>query len=490
MKSSNPSKGVPAAPPPPPPPPAAHDDVKQNTASKSADDRAQAHLGDAVPGQGPFQFPLLGNVPQIAQKGTISFLEDAWKKYGDVFRVNIMGPALVVCHPDGLQRVLAGNKDNYIKGDAYNGVRAVIGEGLIALEGHEWRKRRTLIQPQFHHGALLGLINIIIEQGALFFDDLKSRHPKGGVLDVHPEMVKLTLDVVVNALFGSGLEKETDVNYESLGLALELVSERTNGTPIPDWVPTPSNRKFKRVMRDVEGAVYKVIEATKARSEKQDTLLQMLLDARDAETGEALSDVEIRNEVFTLFIAGHETTALTLSWLFTLVTPEVIEKLQAEIADVLGDRDPTFDDIGKLIYTRQVVDEVLRLRCPVAMVARNALADDNICGVEVKKGDMILPFFWAAHRHPDFWERPLEFDPDRFAPEKNAQRDKWSYLPFSAGQRVCIGNTFSLYETTLLLVMMMRRFDFRLVPGQKIEPNMIATVRPSAPVQVEITWKA
>jgi cytochrome P450 len=434
---------------------------------------------------------VVGNILDARKHGVLPFLEDNWRRYGDVFRVRMGFNALVVAHPDGIERVLASHSDNYIKGSSYDGVRRVIGEGLLALEGEAWRKRRKLIQPAFHRGELGEMARIMVESGRSYFDELKRRLPEGGVVDIHREMVGLTLDVVVAALFGQQLQGDTSVSYEALGAALELVSEKSNGIPLPEWLPTAGNRKFKRTMAELEHAIYGVIARGREREEADGTLLSMLLSARDADTGAPLSDREIRNEVFTLFVAGHETTALTLTWLFTLLDgrDDVIEKMRAEAERVLGDRDPGFEDYPQLSYIRQVVDETLRLRGPVAVNIRTALADDNILGVKVHAGDQVMPFFWGAHRHPDFWDDPLKFDPDRFSKERSSGRDNWSYLPFSGGKRVCIGNTFSLVETTLLLAMLVQRTDFRMVPGQTVEPNMIATVRPSAPVKVDVRWR-
>lgn len=479
--------------PPPPPPPVASSVQAVPSASKTAQDRLASHQGEGRKAEGPRGYPIVGNTPQIAREGLVQFMERSWREYGDVYRANLLSDTVVVAHPDGVQRVLAGNADNYIKGKAYDGVREVIGDGILALQGPKWRKRRTLMMPKFHRGSLEGLVQIMIDRGAVFFDDLKRRHPDGGRIDAHDEMVGLTLDVVVNALFGSGLGEAAEVDHESLGMALEVVSEVSNGVPVPKWIPTATNRKFKRVMRDVESTVYRVIETARAlpENEREDTLLQMLLDARDAETGEPLTDEEVRNEVFTLFIAGHETTALTLTWLFTLIDgrDDVKDKLREEVDRVLGKRTPTFDDLTKLTYTRQVIDETLRLRGPVAMVARHAVEDDNICGVKINKGDLVLPFFWGLHRHPDHWPNPEHFDPSRFTPEAIEARDKWAYVPFSAGSRVCIGNTFSLYEATLLLAMMVQRFDVDVVPGQDLSPVMLATVRPKGEVQVDLKWR-
>ena len=279
----------------------------------------------------------------------------------------------------------------------------------------------------------------------------------------------------------------------SLGAALVLVSHRSNGIVFPRWVPTPHNRKFHRTMEEVEGAVYRVIEAGRKSGAAEGTLLAMLLGSKDASTGEFLTDRDLRDEIFTMFVAGHETTALTLTWLFTLLEgrDDVMQRMRAEVDTVLGDRDPTFEDFPKLTYLRQVIDETLRLRGPVAMNARSAVVDDEVLGMQVRAGDVVMPFFYAVHRHPDFWADPTTFNPDRFSAENSQNRESWSYVPFAAGQRQCIGNMFSLVETVVLLAQLLRRFDVEVGPGlDQVKPVAVVTVRPDRPVMISLRARA
>jgi cytochrome P450 len=215
----------------------------------------------------------------------------------------------------------------------------------------------------------------------------------------------------------------------------------------------------------------------------------MLINSRDAETGAPLTDRELRDEIFTMFIAGHETTALTLTWLFTLLVgrDDVLDRMREEVDAVLGNRDPQFEDFPRLPYLRQVIDETLRLRSPVAMNARTAVMDDDLMGFRVNAGDVVMPFFYAVHRHPEFWKDPNTFDPDRFTADQNRARDPWTYLPFAAGSRQCIGNMFSLVESVVLLAQLLRRFevvvDTDLV---QVKPLAMVTVRPDRPVMITL----
>lgn len=429
-------------------------------------------------------WPVLGHLPQMRHGGMLALFERSWREVGDVFGLDVGFHGTAFAHPEAIKRILAGNAKNFIKGSAYDGVRKVIGNGVLALEGDAWKTRRNLIQPAFHRSTLGKLTQAMTDTGARHFDQLQP-----GRLDAHRDMVKLTLDVVTVALFGRELLGEAEVSYEAMGAALELVSEEGNGFSIPRWVPTPRNRKFIRTMAEVEGAIYRVIAAGRKRDGNDGTLLSLLMHSKDAETGQLLLDTDVRDEIFTMFIAGHETTALTLTWMMTLLEgrQDVIDHMVAEVDAVLGDRDPGFEDFPKLVYLRQVVDETLRLKGPVAMTARTVVEDDEVAGVRVKKGEMVFPFFYGAHRHKDFWDEPQRFDPGRFDAERSKGRNPWSYVPFAAGQRQCIGMMFSLVETVVLLAQLLRRFELSIDPSvREVKPVSVVTVRPDRPVWINL----
>jgi cytochrome P450 len=421
-------------------------------------------------------------------RGVLPFFEEQWALHGDVFRVRGAGlNALVLANPEEIQRVLLGNRQNYVKGTVYDHPRKILGDGLVTLEGEAWRARRTLAQPAFHRQSLERLTQIMVESGARYFDGLTARlGGKPSALDVHREMVRLTMDVVVNALFGQGLLESGAVSYRTMSEALEVLSNGVNGFSLPSWLPTPYNLKFRRTLRELNRNVYDIIRAGRERGTETGTLLAMLLDARDA-GDQALSDQAVRDEVMTLFLAGHETTALTLTWIFALLAdqPEVLRAVIAEVDGVLGGRDPGFADVPRLKYLRQVIDETLRLRPPAAMIGRNAVAEDSLGGYRVAAGEVIFPFIWAAHRHPDHWHDPERFDPERFSDANGKGRHPGSYLPFSIGPRICIGNTFSLIETTILMAQLLLRYELDIRPCHDVKPIAIGTVRPSKPVLVE-----
>ncbi len=444
---------------------------------------------------GPRSWPLVGNLLAVRAAGDLlSYLEAQRKVHGDVFRVRIFGrPATVLSHPEAIKHVLSSQRDRYVKGKTYDGVRRVLGDGLVTLERDGWKRRRALMQPSFHRQALAKLTAIMAESGARYFDGLALRaNGQPLALDAHREMVKLTLDVVICALFGRDLVSAGEVSYEALGAALELVSEGTNGVPLPAWLPTPHNIKYQRTMRELDDVMYKLITAGRRRAEDDGSLLSMLLAAVDEETGQPLSDRAIRDEVFTLFVAGHETTALTLTWMFVMLDgrPEVLARMVDEVQTVLGGRDPGFEDVPRLVYLRQVVEETLRLRPPAPLLPRDVVQDDEIGGYRVKAGELVFLLFWGTHRHADFWSNSEAFDPDRFAPEASKGRHSWSFLPFSGGPRTCIGNMFALVESSILIAQLLNRFDVEVESCADVRPVAIATVRPSRPVGVVLRPKA
>jgi cytochrome P450 len=422
-------------------------------------------------------------------KNLLAYLDDRWHRYGDIFRIHVMGrPMLVITHPNELKDVLWTKRHNYVKGSAYQSTRRILGDGLVTLEGDGWKARRTLAQPTFHRRSLEKLACIMRDRGAAYLGELTRRaHGEPLKIEVHQEMVRLTLDVVVSALFGQALNI-SPVTYQALGSALELVSGGANGIVLPAWIPTPRNRKLNRTLAELDRVVYGFIEHARREHLDDGSLLSMLLAARD-EHGSPLPARAIRDEVITLFIAGHETTALTLTWLFVLLDgrSDVLAAMRREVEQVLGGCDPSFDDVAKLPYLRKVIDETLRLRPPAPFVARNVVADDELGGYETRAGEMVLLFFAATHRHPEFWPEPLKFDPERFDPEQDKSRNSWSYLPFSGGPRVCIGNMFSIVETVILLAQILSRFDIAMDSCAEVRPVTLGTMRPSRPVPVTVT---
>jgi cytochrome P450 len=439
--------------------------------------------------------PFLGSAPRIARQGMLPFLHEQWRALGDTFEIKV-GPRRLVAivHPQGVEQVLATRRENYIKGTTYDTIRLLTGEGLLTLEGDAWLKRRRLEHPAFHRENIKRLVGTMARVTNEWLARLRQRLPHGGNFEAHQQMMHLTLEVVGETLFGQPLgESSTNTSARAFGDALALISDRGNAAvQLPLAIPTPNNVRLRRALKILDDMVFAVIaQARRGNSDRPAVLLSMLLEAKDADSGTSLNDLELRNEVITLFLAGHETTALLLSWGLTLLGehPDALARMREEVDTVLGGREPTTEDLPKLVYVRQVIDEILRLRGPTWAVARDTLADDEICGHRIRAGDVAMPISYLTHRHPDFWDEPERFDPDRFAPERTRGRHHWAYYPFSLGPRICIGNTFSLIESQIVFAMLLQQADLDLSPLPHVIPNAQITTRPSGPIPVGIRWR-
>jgi cytochrome P450 len=261
---------------------------------------------------------------------------------------------------------------------------------------------------------------------------------------------------------------------------------------LPLAIPTPRNRAYRGAQQELDRVVYGIIEKRRKDGGEADDVLAMLMAARDEETGEAMDDRQLRDEVMTMFLAGHETTANALAWTWSLLSKNPAErrKLEAEVDAVLGDRPPTFDDLASLKYTRMVVDESMRLYPPAWIVGRTAMQDDTIRGYRVPKGSFVAAATYLTHRHPGFWSNPEGFDPERFTPEASASRHRYAYIPFGAGPRICIGNAFAIMEAQLVTAMIAQRFRVDLASGAKLEPEPLITLRPRGGVPVTLRRRA
>lgn len=442
--------------------------------------------------------PGVGSLPLLMALGPLEFYRRMWKQHGDVFRVNLGARnAVIVAHPDGIEHVLGSGRENYVKAEAYDLIRMLTGDGLLTLEGEAWRSRRRLENPAFHRESIHRFVSEMSTIAREALAAWRWRIPNGGTVDIHHEMMRVTLEIVAATLFGQRLgEDASDTSGSAFADALALVSERGNAlVQLPLTVPTPGNLRFKRALSTLDQQVYGVIDkARRAQREgaeqKVPTLLSMLLTARDADTGKQLTDKELRDEVITLFLAGHETTALLMTWGFVLLAkhPEVVAKMREEVDRVVGDREVTAADVQQLPYVRRVIDEILRVRSPVWCTARDAAGPDSIQGFAVEKGDVVMPMFFLTHQHPDFWTKPETFDPDRFSPEQSKGRHHWSYLPFSMGPRICIGNVFSLTEGALLFATLLQKIEWSMDDTNVVaEPTI--TLRPKGEVPVRVRWR-
>ncbi|TGM97457.1 cytochrome P450 [Leptospira dzoumogneensis] len=432
---------------------------------------------------GVFGIRALPYVSKLA-KDPIGFFQLMQSKFGNSARFGLRQVVFhLITQPEDIKRVLQENNQNYHKGVFYKELGRILGKGLLNSEGEFWKKQRKLIQPSFHKQRISEFVEIMAQETEKTSESWK----KISSLDISKEMMRLTFAIVGRTLFRTEVESYAARIEHSLKIALELVTKRiTRIFPFPFSWPTPENLKLKRALKDMHSVVDELI-AERKKNPSND-LISMLLEVRDEETGETMSESQVRDEAITLLLAGHETTANALSWGFYLLSkhPEICEKVREEANRVLGDKTPTLEDVQKLTYTRKVLDEVLRLYPPAWVIERTAMGPDNIGGYDVETGTNISICIFNIHRNPDFWENPDKFDPDRFDEERSADRPKYAYLPFGGGPRICIGNIFALTEATLILAMLVKDYKFQTDPSHPVVMEPLVTLRPKYGILLNI----
>jgi cytochrome P450 len=435
------------------------------------------------PTPGPRGHLLLGSLPDF-RRDPIQALLSAWRTYGDVVQFRLGGRyrVFLLAHPDQIKYVLQDANQRYPKHPFNIGkLKATLGEGLLTSEGSFWLRQRRLIQPAFHRQRLAALGSVMtdatVEQLA-GWDDWAER---GQPIDVASEMMHLTLAIVAKAMFGADVRADVAAVEAAVSVTLADTMRRTQSlVELPRWLPLAVNRRFLAALSTLNRIVYRIIEERRQHPEDRGDLVSMLLQAQDADTGERMTDRQVRDEAMTIFLAGHETTSNALTWTFYLLSqnPGAARRLRVELSAVLGGRVPTVEDLPSLPFNRQVIDESMRLYPPAWILSRMPIADDVLGGYRIPAGSNLFLSPYVTHRHPAFWEDPERFDPDRFTPERVAARPRFAYFPFGGGPRMCIGNNFALLEAQLLLATIAQRYELLLVPGHQVGLLPQVTLRP------------
>lgn len=444
------------------------------------------------PGPSNF-FHIINNIRRL---GFLAYADDLWKTYGDVFRLKLAGRDMIFAmHPDAVRHVSVANRQNYDKLHSYDNVRKyLIGDGLIASTGDLWKRQRKLMSPFYTPRGVQAYADMMLRDGLRLVERWEKTVSRAESVEMAEEMTLVAASIILKAMFSL----ETDDEIISMKSAVEtMITYVSNGQSaplaLPDWAPTKRNRNYRAARERVHSYISHVIETRRALPEREwpDDLLTKLMQARDEQTGEAMSETLLSDESVTIFFAGHETTARTLTavWYSLASHPEVESKLHAELDSVLCDEPPTLDDLHRLPYTLQVIKETLRLFPPAPFYIRDAIGADEMCGFSIPAGASVMLSPYFTHRHPDFWEDPLRFDPDRWTPEREAAQHPYAYHPFAAGQRVCIGNNFSLLESHILLALLARRFAPRLADGFVPEWTMQGTLGTSNGMPMTITTR-
>jgi cytochrome P450 len=445
-------------------------------------------LGRTAPGPAG---TVLGGSFRAMRRDELDMLVDAANRYGDVVRFELGPrvahlPAYLIRRPDHIHHILFEARELYPKSFDYRLLARSLGQGLVTSEGELWSRQRRLIQPAFRHTQVLGLAEAMLaatRDVARRWCDLVS---SGEPVDVAEEMMRLALDVVGRTLFSSDLAGEVDTISPAVGVLTRDLVERLSSavgvlTLLVPQLPTPANRRVRRTLANLDGVVARLIARRRSMPEeaRPADLLSMLIAARDETTGEAMDDHQIRDEVMTFLVAGHETTANALTWTWYLLSthPLAAGRLRDELRSTLAGRDLHPDDLDRLHYTKAVISEAMRLYPPVAAIGREASHDDEIGGYHIPARSTMLISPWVSHRNPEYWPAPEAFDPERFLPAAR-QQPRLVYLPFGAGPRQCIGAGFALQEAVIALATLAARYEPTLVPGQRIEPQLGVTLRP------------
>ncbi len=433
--------------------------------------------------------PLVGSLPQVI-KNPFGYFKQAQETYGDIYNLNLgISKMLIVNHPRHMQHILVDNAQNYRKGGAmWDAVRAMLGNGLVVSEGSFWLRQRRMMNPQFHRQRLAALNDLMVNAIAEALDTWE-KSANGSDFNVATAFSELTMKVITRTLFGTGLStEEMDRVSKAMNYALTYVIQAIVLSSLPSWMPAPGKKEFERSIKQIDETVYRIIADSRKDNGESNHLMAMLLDMVDDETGEGMTDQQLRDEVTTLFLAGYETTSIALSWAFDLLThhPDVMDKLQAEVDAAIGDRLPTFADLMKLPYSRMIIQETLRIRPAAWQLPRTAVEDDEIDGYRISAGTTITSLIYMCHYHPEEWDNPDVFDPERFQPDKTEKRHKFAYMPFGAGQRKCIGMDFALMEAQLALAMVAQRYKLTKATENLAEPQLSTTLRPKGGVIVKL----
>ncbi|MBI1902378.1 MAG: cytochrome P450 [Planctomycetia bacterium] len=428
---------------------------------------------------------LLGNLREF-RRDTLAFLTRVARTYGDIACYRL-GPRRVylVSHPDLIEQVTVTDNRNYHKHYALRFLRPVLGNGLLTSEDDFWLRQRRLIQPAFAKARLEAYSRAMIDKTLAMLEGWRD----GQVRDVHEEMMRLTLSIVAKTLLDVDIEADTSDVSQAVHVTMEDFRFRfEQAVPLPVRLPTPRNRRLKRAIVSLDAIIHRIINERRTSGKDRGDLLSTLVAARDEGDGAGMTDRQLRDEVMTLFLAGHETTAVALAWTFYLLAqnPDVARRLHKELHESLGGRAPSVADLPRLVYAERVVRESMRLYPPAYAFGRTAIREGKIAGYHVPIGQTILMSQWVVHRDARFFPEPERFRPERWGESAIEQLPKYAYFPFGGGPRACIGNAFAMMEATLVLAAVVSRFEMSLVGGHPVVPWATATLRPRHGIRVRL----
>ncbi|MGA5507022.1 cytochrome P450 [Streptomyces umbrinus] len=438
---------------------------------------------------GPKGVPLLGSLGSW-RRNTAEFLLGLQRDHGETVRMRL-GPMTVhqITGPEAVQQVLVKNHGNYVRGPLYEQFSVVMGKGMLTSDGDFWRGHRRAVQPAFQKNAILDIVPNIVTATNEMLDTWEAKAARDEPVDLMTEMLRLTLITLSRSLFAYDIEPSSRVLKHIVDDVVEVMFRR--GTPsemLPSWLPTDRKHKIARIHRVFDKIVADVRQNYARTGEG--SLISLMEQAEDPVTGEPWTDQELRDELLTIYLAGHETTAVSLCWTLLSIAnhPPVQEELDAEIAQVLGGDLPDKQNTDALTYTRMVVDESLRMHPPIWIFPRAAVGPDTLGGYDIEAGSSILLSPLVSHHNPRHWDNPLAFDPYRFTAKAVKERPRMAYFPFGAGLRQCIGNTMALLELRTIVTMINQRFKLSMIPGHSLQyGSPVVSLRPIQDVMVRLT---
>ncbi len=427
-------------------------------------------------------YPVLGLLPQFSRDPVNTLVRLAQEQGGVAVLPLGRRRLYIITSPTGVQHVLKDNAANYVKGRTMDVPRPLLGENLVSAEGETWHRLRRLVQPAFSRRRLLNMVDTITATVEEFYPRWDALAEARRPVDIVPLMMEITLAVIARLMFTVDVLEEEERLLAAFDTALHALN-RIAWSPWPRLSSLyiralPSFRRAKATLDDV---VYRIIRERRRHAPERNDLLSMLMNAEDPETGTRLSDEELRNQALTVFLAGHETTALALSWTWYLLAkhPEVDRRFREEVQAVLGHRTLQKEDVERLSYTRMVIDEVLRLYPSVWVTARDTADEDVVDGVTIPPGARVVISPYVTHRYPDLWPAPEAFDPERFRDGVPKHLPPFAYYPFSGGPRKCLGYFLAPLEMTIVMALLARRYRLTLVPGYPVRPRPVLTLRPA-----------
>lgn len=441
------------------------------------------------PVPGPKGLPLVGVIPQL-MRNPLELLEQATAEYGDIIRLSV-GPKsiYVLRHPSFFRDVLFDREDSFSKGSINKILASVGGNSLISAEGEFWKRQRRLVQPAFHRKRLAILSSYMTDAISKMCDRWEEKAERGEPIDMIPEMSSITRDIIIATILGGDLGKRGDEVEKAVDILMEVLGKRIWTFALPSWIPLPGKKEFEESLKLLDDTIYGLIAKQKeiGPDKGAENLLNMLLNMRD-EDGNGMDDKQMRDEIVTFFIAGYETSTLALAWTWYFLSqnPQYFNTLFNEVDSVLADRTPTMEDLNTLVYSRMVFQEALRARSPSWMIPRETVEDIQLGEYLIPAKSVVILSQYLMHRHPEFWEDPDTYNPERFRPEANNPSIKTAYMPFGGGPRQCIGINFATMEAQFIIAMVAQRFQLDLVDDAPIQPVMKATIHPSRPIEMRL----